>query len=80
MERVAIVGIIVEKLERSSEVNKILHEYAQYIEGRMGLPKVREDMNVISIVVKAQQPTIATMTGKLGMIPDVTCKALYSQK
>lgn len=77
--RIAIVGIIVEDIKVSDKVNEVLHEYSQYIEGRMGLPKVDENVNVISIVMKAPQDEISAMTGKIGMIEDVNCKAVYSK-
>ena len=36
--RVAVIGIIVENTESAEKINSILHEYAQYILGRMGVP------------------------------------------
>ena len=36
--RVATVSIIVENGEKVDEINAILHAYAPYIIGRMGLP------------------------------------------
>ena len=36
--RVAVMGIIVEKGEAVELLNSILHEYGEYIVGRMGIP------------------------------------------
>ena len=36
--RIAVIGIIVEDKNMAGEVNRLLHEYGQYIIGRMGLP------------------------------------------
>lgn len=36
--RVAIIGIIVENMEATERLNAILHEYAPYVIGRMGIP------------------------------------------
>jgi len=36
--RIALIGIIVEDLETVDKINELLHEYGQYIIGRMGLP------------------------------------------
>lgn len=36
--RVALIGIIVEDPEAAQRINGILHEYGNYIIGRMGLP------------------------------------------
>lgn len=77
--RVAIIGIIIENREASTEVNKILHKYSEYIIGRMGIPNIRESINVISVIVDAPQSEISALTGQLGMIKDVSCKAVYSK-
>ncbi|QQK08308.1 TM1266 family iron-only hydrogenase system putative regulator [Miniphocaeibacter halophilus] len=77
--RVAIIGIIIENKEASTEVNEILHKYSKYIIGRMGIPNIRESINVISVIVDAPQSEISALTGKLGMIKDVSCKAVYSK-
>ena len=36
--RVALIGIMVENPDSIETMNRILHEYGQYIIGRMGLP------------------------------------------
>ena len=36
--RVAVMGIIVEELDSVEALNGLLHEYGEYIIGRMGLP------------------------------------------
>lgn len=37
-KRIAILGIIVEETESAMAVNDLLHEYREYIIGRMGMP------------------------------------------
>ena len=36
--RVAVMGIIVEELDSVEALNGLLHEFGEYIIGRMGLP------------------------------------------
>ena len=36
--RVAVLSIIVEKPEATAALNDLLHHYADYIVGRMGIP------------------------------------------
>ena len=36
--RIAVIGIIVEEPDSVKELNQILHEYGEYIIGRMGIP------------------------------------------
>ncbi|MDF2514261.1 MAG: putative iron-only hydrogenase system regulator [Herbinix sp.] len=38
--RVALIGIIVEDMEAVERLNSLLHDYNQYIIGRMGLPYI----------------------------------------
>lgn len=77
--RIAIVGIIIENKNSVAEVNGVLHEYSEYVIGRMGIPKVKENINVISIIVDAPQDKTSALTGKIGMINGVSCKAVYSK-
>lgn len=76
--RVAVLGIIVENQESVESINAILHEYAPYILGRMGIPYRKRDISVISIVVDAPQKVTSALAGKLGMLPHVSTKTLYS--
>lgn len=77
--RIAIVSIFVENMSSVQAVNEILHGYSDYILGRMGLPKIAENLNVISLVVKAPQEDIAAMSGKLGSLDGVQAKANYAK-
>ena len=76
--RVAVIGIIVENTESDEKINSILHEYAQYILGRMGVPYQKRGISVISIIIDAPQPVISALSGKLGKLEGVSTKALYS--
>lgn len=76
--RIAIIGIIVEDIDSTGQVNDILHDYSMYIIGRMGIPYREQDINVISIAVDAPADVINTVAGKLGKVPGVSAKAMYS--
>ena len=76
--RVAILSIIVENPESVEPLNALLHECGQYIVGRMGLPYHKRKINVISIVIDAPQDVISTLSGKIGMLPNVSTKTAYS--
>ena len=77
--RIALIGIIVEKKESVDKLNSILHEYSQYIIGRMGIPNAKEGIAVISIVLDGPNDIISALSGKLGMLPYVSAKTLYSK-
>lgn len=78
--RVVLMGIIVEDIGAATRINNLLHEYGEYIIGRMGLPYREKQMNIISIVLDAPQDKVSALSGKLGMIPGVSSKCLYAGK
>ena len=49
--RVTLIGIIVEDPEAAIRINGLLHEYGEYIIGRMGIPYHEKQMNIISVVM-----------------------------
>jgi len=77
--RVAIVAIIVENRDSVSDVNSILHEYADYIIGRFGLPYKEKNMNIISVVVDAPHDIISALSGKIGRLDGIITKTAYSK-
>ncbi|NLL73722.1 MAG: iron-only hydrogenase system regulator [Clostridiales bacterium] len=78
--RIAHIGIIVEDMEAVEKLNGLLHEYGQYIIGRMGIPYREKDISIISVVLNARQDIISTLAGKLGMLKGVSVKTIYSKK
>ena len=77
--RIAVIAIIVEDLEKTDELNRILHEYGHCIIGRMGIPYPKRNLSLISVAVDASTETISALTGKLGKIDGVSVKAAYSK-
>ena len=78
--RVALMGIIVENTESVTGLNALLHEYGEYIIGRMGVPYREKNMNIISVAIDAPQEKISALSGKVGMLLGVTSKVIYSRK
>ena len=76
--RVALIGIIVEKQEAAESINVLLHDYAPYILGRMGLPYREKGISIISIAIDAPQDIISTLSGKIGRLDGVSTKTAYS--
>lgn len=77
--RVALIGIIVEDMTSTEKMNSVLHEYSQYIIGRMGIPHQNRNISVISIVVDAPSDIISALSGKIGMIKGISTKTIYSK-
>ncbi|MBQ9544636.1 MAG: iron-only hydrogenase system regulator [Clostridia bacterium] len=76
--RVAVMGIIVENRESVAELNAILHDFADVIIGRMGIPYREKNINVISVAVDAPQEKINALSGKIGKLDGVSVKTAFS--
>ena len=76
--RVALIGIIVENMDSTPELNKLLHEYGSYIIGRMGLPYRERNVHIISVAIDAPQDGINALSGKIGRLDGITAKTVYS--
>ena len=76
--RVAVMSIIVENGNSVEQINSLLHEYSEYIVGRMGLPYRKRSVNIISIAMDAPQDVISALSGKIGNLPGVSAKTVYS--
>lgn len=77
--RVAMISIVVEDSDKIEELNHILHAYSEYIVGRMGLPYEKRGISLISVSMDAPAEKISAMTGKIGMLPGISSKALYAK-
>ena len=75
-KRVALIGIVVEDMESVEALNHILHEYGDYIIGRMGIPYRCRGISIISIAVDAPMNVISTISGKLGMLKGLSVKTI----
>ena len=76
--RVAVISIIVENSDSVHILNDILHEYGEYIIGRMGIPYRARNINIISIAIDAPQDTISALSGKIGRLDGVSAKTANS--
>ena len=77
--RVAVISIIIEDPASVQAMNDILHQYAAYIIGRMGIPYRERGISIISIVLDAPQDKIAALSGKIGRLSGVSAKAAYTK-
>lgn len=77
--RVALIGIVVEDYESVEKLNSILHDYGNYIIGRMGIPYRERKISVISVAMDAPNDIISALSGKLGKLPGVNAKTIYSK-
>ena len=76
--RVAVMSIIVENMESVEKINGLLHEYGEYIIGRMGIPYRKRKISIISIALDAPQNAVSSLAGKIGSLAGVSVKTAYS--
>ncbi len=77
--RVAVMSIIVENVGSIETLNNTLHEYRDYIIGRMGLPYRPKNINIISIALDAPQDVISALSGRIGNLEGVNVKTAFSK-
>ena len=78
-EKIAVVALIISNPHSVERVNSILHDYSQYVIGRLGIPYREKGVSVISIVLDCEQEKINSLSGKLGMIDGVSSKVLITK-
>ncbi|MBE6904313.1 MAG: iron-only hydrogenase system regulator [Ruminococcaceae bacterium] len=78
-KRIAVISILVYNNNSANQLNELLHQFGEYIVGRMGIPYREKGVSIISIVLDAPNDTIGALSGKIGMLPDVTVKTMYSK-
>jgi len=76
--RVAVISAIVENRDAVEPLNALLHEYGDYIIGRMGLPYREKHIHIVSVAIDAPQDVIAALAGKIGRIDHISVKTAYS--
>lgn len=78
--RVAILSFIVENPNSVEPLNLLLHEFREFIIGRMGLPYKEKNISIICVAMDAPQDMISSLSGKVGRLDGVSAKAVYSKQ
>ncbi len=77
-KRIAVLGIVVENPASVPALNDILHNFREFIIGRMGIPYPAQNISIISIALCAPHDTISALSGQIGKLSGVSAKATYS--
>ncbi len=77
--RVAVMSIIVENISSVETLNNILHEYREFIIGRMGIPYHQKKINIISIALDAPQDVISALSGRVGNLEGANVNTAFSK-
>ncbi|NLM10351.1 MAG: CopG family transcriptional regulator [Clostridiaceae bacterium] len=78
-KRIGVIGIVVENMDSTKRLNAILHEHADIILGRLGVPYRERKISVISLIVEGTTDQIGALTGKLGNLPGINVKSALSR-
>ena len=77
--RIAVIGIIIESPGRlKSSTPFFMNIHPTSLAGWV-FPYQKRNLSIISIVIDAPQNVISALSGKLGMLPDVSTKTVYSK-
>ena len=76
--RVAVIAIIVENHDSVEAINALLHDAADHVIGRMGVPYRERGISLISVALDAPQDVISALSGRIGALPGVQTKTAYS--
>lgn len=79
-KRLGVVAIVVESPSSAREINAILHDHADIIVGRMGIPYRERGVSVLSVVVDGTGDDISALTGKLGRVPATSVKTALTRE
>ncbi|KWW29063.1 MAG: hypothetical protein AUK63_1619 [bacterium P3] len=78
-QRIGTITILIADRMRSAEVNHILSQYSGIILCRQGLPFRDRPIAVIALIVEGSVDQINTLTGRLGRLEGVECKAALAK-
>jgi len=75
-KRIGVVGIVIQnRIQNAPAVNDILSEFGDIIVGRLGVPRQKHDLSVISLIVEGTPDQLGALTGRLGSLADVDVKS-----
>ena len=77
-KRIGTVTILLSDRTMSAQVNPLISEYSDIVLCRQGLPFQQRSVAVISLIVEGTLNKINALTGSIGRLPGVQCKAMLT--
>ncbi len=77
--KVAVISIVVSEAEKVEQINRLLHDSAEYIIGRMGIPYPEKGVNLISVAIDAPEDGICALTRALEELEGVNAQAIFAK-
>ncbi len=79
-ERIGFIGIVMEDLTRTAQVNAIVAHYQDMVLGRIGVPDHQAGLAVIGLLIRGEPGRVGAFTGKLGNVSGVSVKSAMTSK
>ncbi|MBP5644403.1 MAG: iron-only hydrogenase system regulator [Bacteroidales bacterium] len=77
-KRIGTITILITDRSQSAEINSLVSDFADIVLCRQGLPFHDRAVAVISLIVEGTPDRINAITGRLGRLPGLTCKAVLA--
>lgn len=78
-KRICVLSVVVERRDQAEKLNAYLSECGEYIVGRMGIPYREKNVSVLCVVLDAPLSVVNALTGRIGQLPGVSAKTLFSK-
>lgn len=77
-KRIGTITILITDRTQSAEINSLVSDFADIVLCRQGLPFHDREVAVISLIVEGTPDLINALTGRLGRLKGLTCKAVLT--
>lgn len=78
-KRIGTITVLIKERLQSANINQILSEHSGIILCRQGLPFHDRAVAVISLIVEGTVNQINALTGSLGRLQGIECKAVVTK-
>ncbi|MBR1438855.1 MAG: hypothetical protein IJ697_03235 [Synergistaceae bacterium] len=75
--KITVMDIVIENSNSVEAVSDIIHEYRQYVIGRMGLPYRLKGITIISIALEAMKDTVTEISRRISEIEGAGVRTYY---
>ena len=78
--QIAVISVIASDYAQAEKINALLHEYRDYLVGRMGLPYPEGSVHIITVTLDAPEQVVQELSGRLEALPRVSIKTTCAGK
>ena len=75
--KIAVMNIVIDSGGSIESVSNLIHDYRQYVIGRMGMPYRLKNISIISIALEAPKSVVAGISSKISGIEGAGVRTYY---